>query len=44
MVNLEQAAAVRRSKGMGFVVAGQMKKEIKVGEQFYDELIMEKML
>ena len=44
MVNEEQDAAVTLYKSMGFVVVGQMKKEIKVGERFYDELIMEKML
>ena len=44
MVNQEQGVAVTLYKGMGFDVVGQMKKEIKVGEQFYDELIMEKML
>ncbi len=44
MVNQEQDVAVTLYKSMGFVVVGQMKKEIKVGERFYDELIMEKML
>ncbi len=43
-VNPEQGVAVKLYKEMGFVVVGQMKKEIKVGELFYDELIMEKML
>ena len=43
MVNQKQNAAVALYKNMGFVVVGQMKKEIKVGEEFYDELIMEKM-
>jgi ribosomal protein S18 acetylase RimI-like enzyme len=44
MVNKEQHAAVGLYEGMGFVVVGQLKKEIKVGERFYDEFIMEKML
>lgn len=44
MVNQDQDAAVELYKDMGFVIVGQIKKEIKVGEQFYDELIMEKML
>ena len=44
MVNLEQVAAVELYKAMGFAVVGQMKKEIQVDGQFYDELIMEKML
>jgi len=29
---------------LGFLTVGQLKKEIKVGERYYDELIMEKML
>ena len=44
MVNPKQLAAVRLYKTMGFEVVGQMGKEIKVGEEFYDELIMDKML
>jgi ribosomal protein S18 acetylase RimI-like enzyme len=43
-VNQEQDVAVKLYKEMGFVVVGQMKKEIRVGERFYDELIMEKTL
>jgi ribosomal protein S18 acetylase RimI-like enzyme len=44
MVTKDQDVPARLYKDMGFVVVGQMKKEIKVGEQFYDTLIMEKML
>jgi len=44
MVNVKQNAAIALYKSTGFVTAGQMKKEIKVGEEFYDELVMEKML
>jgi ribosomal protein S18 acetylase RimI-like enzyme len=43
-VNRKQEAAFRLYKGMGFDVVGQMNKEIKIGDSFYDELIMEKML
>ncbi len=44
MVNPKQVTAVRLYKSMGFTVVGQMQKEIKVGGEFYDELIMEKLL
>ena len=43
MVNSKQNPVVALYKNMGFIVAGQLKKEIKVGEEFYDELVMEKM-
>ena len=43
MVNQKQNAAVALYKNMGFIVVGQLKKEIKVGDEFYDELVMEKM-
>ena len=44
MVNPTQKAAVALYKSLGFVVAGKMKNEIKVGNEYYDELIMEKLL
>jgi ribosomal protein S18 acetylase RimI-like enzyme len=44
MVNPKQLAALQLYKKIGFEVVGEMKKEIKVGEEFYDECIMEKML
>ncbi|HZW55808.1 MAG TPA: N-acetyltransferase [Nitrososphaerales archaeon] len=44
MVNKEQHAAVKLYEDLGFLTVGQLKKEIKVGERYYDELIMEKML
>jgi ribosomal protein S18 acetylase RimI-like enzyme len=43
-VNPEQRAAVTLYEKMGFEVAGRLKKELKVGLRFYDELLMEKML
>jgi ribosomal protein S18 acetylase RimI-like enzyme len=43
-VNPRQEAAVKLYGEMGFLVVGQMKKELKIESQFYDELIMEKML
>lgn len=43
-VNPEQRAAVRLYEKMGFQVAGRLKKELKVGRRFYDELLMEKLL
>jgi ribosomal protein S18 acetylase RimI-like enzyme len=44
MVNPKQDAAVQLYKSMGFTEVGQMQKEIRVGEEFYDELIMERLL
>ena len=43
-VNSEQLSALRMYEKAGFVVAGRMQKELKVGRRFFDELIMEKML
>jgi len=43
MVNQEQEVAIKLYKSFGFFVVGIMKKEIKFGGKFYDELIMEKM-
>ena len=44
MVNQEQEVAVELYKRIGFIVVGKLKKEIKVNDVFYDELVMEKML
>lgn len=43
-VNPEQLSAVKLYKSAGFVVVGRMKKELKVGRRFFDELLMEKYL
>jgi ribosomal protein S18 acetylase RimI-like enzyme len=43
-VNAKQVVAVTLYKSMGFAVVGELKKELRIGEEFYDELIMEKML
>ena len=43
-VNPEQRAVVKLYQDAGFIVAGRMKKELRVGRRFYDELIMENML
>jgi RimJ/RimL family protein N-acetyltransferase len=43
-VNKDQEVAVRLYRNNGFEIVGQMKKEIKVGDEFYDELIMEKLI
>jgi ribosomal protein S18 acetylase RimI-like enzyme len=43
-VNAKQIAAISLYKSLGFVVVGELKKELKVGVEFYDEFIMEKML
>ena len=42
-VNIEQRAAVDLYRKAGFVVRGELKKELKVGRRFFDMLIMEKM-
>ena len=44
MVNPKQKAALALYKSLGFVAVGKMKKEIKVGKEFYDELFMERLL
>ena len=41
-VNPEQKAAVKLYKKCGFDLVGRHKKELKVDDKFYDELIMEK--
>lgn len=43
-VNPEQKAAVRLYEKNGFVVVGRLRKELKVGNRFFDDLIMEKIL
>ncbi|MGA2663484.1 MAG: GNAT family N-acetyltransferase [Nitrososphaerales archaeon] len=43
-VNPDQRAALGLYERAGFVVAGRLSKELKVGSAFYDELVMEKML
>ena len=42
-VNTEQRTAVDLYKKAGFVIRGEMKKELKIGRQFFDMLILEKM-
>ena len=39
-----QDAALRLYKRFGFKVVGKLKKELRVGKKFHDELIMEKIL
>ncbi len=43
-VNPEQRAAVKLYERAGFVVAGRLRKELKVGHRYFDELVMEKLL
>lgn len=43
-VNPEQTAAVNLYKSFGFELVGRLKKELKVDNIFYDEVIMEKFL
>ncbi len=43
-VNPEQTAAVRLYEQYGFKIVGKLEKELKVGNSFFDELIMEKLL
>ncbi len=42
-VNSEQRTAINLYKRAGFVVRGELKKELKVGGKFFDMLILEKM-
>jgi ribosomal protein S18 acetylase RimI-like enzyme len=44
MANKKQEAAVALYKKLGFLIVGELRKELKVGNEFYDEFIMEKML
>ena len=43
-VNPEQKAAVKLYEKCGFQLAGRLKKELKVEDKFYDEIIMERFL
>ena len=43
-VNPEQQSALRMYEKAGFVVVGRMRKELKVGRRFFDELMMEMLL
>jgi ribosomal protein S18 acetylase RimI-like enzyme len=43
-VNTRQLAAVRLYKSMGFEIIGTMRREIKVGDVYYDEFLMEKQI
>ena len=42
-VNPEQRGAVRLYENAGFVVAGRMRKELRVGRRYFDEIVMEKL-
>lgn len=42
-VNPEQLAAVKMYGRAGFVIAGRMRKEVKIGRRYYDALVMEKL-
>jgi ribosomal protein S18 acetylase RimI-like enzyme len=43
-VNPEQKAAVKLYETFGFESVGRLKKELKIDDKFYDELIMERLL
>jgi ribosomal protein S18 acetylase RimI-like enzyme len=43
-VNPEQKAAVKLYETFGFELVGRLKKELKINDKFYDELIMERLL
>ena len=43
-VNTKQDAAVKLYTDFDFVIVGRLAKELKVGDEYYDELVMEKML
>jgi len=43
-VNPQRTAAITLYKSLGFAIVGELKNELKVGGEFYDEVIMEKML
>ncbi|HYB03956.1 MAG TPA: GNAT family N-acetyltransferase [Nitrososphaerales archaeon] len=43
-VNAKRSAAITLYKSLGFVIIGELKKELRVAGEFYDEVIMEKML
>ena len=43
-VNAQQRTAVRMYERAGFVTAGRLEREMKVGRRLYDMLVMEKTL
>lgn len=43
-VNTQRIVPITLFKSLGFVMVGDLKKELRVGGEFYDEMIMEKML
>ncbi|KKQ46169.1 MAG: Acetyltransferase [Candidatus Moranbacteria bacterium GW2011_GWC2_37_8] len=43
-VNASQLSAVRLYERLGFAVAGTLHKELKIGDQYFDEHVMEKFL
>ncbi len=42
-VNTEQTAAVKMYESLGFKIAGTLHKELKEGDEYFDEYLMEKM-
>ncbi len=42
--NPKQVAAVKLYETFGFKLVGRLKKELKINDKFYDELIMERLL
>jgi ribosomal protein S18 acetylase RimI-like enzyme len=42
-VNTEQIAAAKMYESLGFKIAGTLHKELKEGEEYFDEYLMEKM-
>jgi ribosomal protein S18 acetylase RimI-like enzyme len=43
-VNSQRTTAIRLYESAGFGIVGKLKKELKVGNEFYEEYIMEKFL
>jgi ribosomal protein S18 acetylase RimI-like enzyme len=43
-VNAKQDSAIALYQSVGFSIVGELKKELKINGEFYDEVIMEKML
>jgi ribosomal protein S18 acetylase RimI-like enzyme len=43
-VNEKQKIAIRLYKKNGFVIVGKARRELKIGNRFFDELLMEKQL
>jgi len=44
MVNTRQEAAVALYRSFGFTITGEMKRELKIGEEYHDEYVMEMLL